>query len=87
MFKDRKFRGIQKWPREVAVAGRDGCKISGDPTEGSTSAGHAASTRCIVLGMTDGEVLTIVDTDRSERIRIISAWRATKVSSVFAARV
>jgi uncharacterized DUF497 family protein len=34
--------------------------------------------RCILLGMTNGQVLTVVYTERSERIRIISAWRATK---------
>jgi uncharacterized DUF497 family protein len=34
--------------------------------------------RCILLGMTNGQVLTVVYTERNERIRFISAWRATK---------
>ena len=34
--------------------------------------------RSILLGVTSGQVLTVVYTERGERIRIISAWRATK---------
>ncbi len=34
--------------------------------------------RSILLGMTNGQVLTVVYTERGERIRIISAWRATR---------
>ncbi|HEU0157616.1 MAG TPA: BrnT family toxin [Stellaceae bacterium] len=34
--------------------------------------------RCILLGMVDGQVLTVVYTERGNRIRIISAWRATR---------
>lgn len=34
--------------------------------------------RIILLGMVGGQVVTIVYTERAERIRIISAWRATK---------
>jgi uncharacterized DUF497 family protein len=34
--------------------------------------------RVILLGMTDGSVLTVVYTDRDTRIRIISARRASK---------
>jgi hypothetical protein len=34
--------------------------------------------RVILLGMSRGQILTIVYTDREERIRIISARRATK---------
>ena len=34
--------------------------------------------RSILLGMTSGQVLTVVYTERSDRIRIISAWRATR---------
>ena len=33
--------------------------------------------RIILLGMTDNQVLTVVYTERAERIRIISARRAT----------
>jgi uncharacterized protein len=34
--------------------------------------------RVILLGMTDGSVLTVVYTERDTRIRIISARRASK---------
>ena len=34
--------------------------------------------RVILLGMTDGQVLTVVYTERETRIRIISARRATR---------
>jgi uncharacterized DUF497 family protein len=34
--------------------------------------------RSILLGMTNGQVLTVVYTERGERIRIISGWRATR---------
>jgi uncharacterized protein len=34
--------------------------------------------RSILLGMTNGQVLTVVYTERGERIRIISAWRAAR---------
>lgn len=34
--------------------------------------------RVILLGASDGRILTVVYTERSERIRIISARRATK---------
>ncbi len=34
--------------------------------------------RCILLGMVDGQVLTVVYTERGDHIRIISAWRATR---------
>ena len=34
--------------------------------------------RIILLGMTNNQVLTVVYTERAERIRIISARRATK---------
>jgi uncharacterized DUF497 family protein len=34
--------------------------------------------RSVVLGMANAQVLTVVYTDRGERIRIISAWRATR---------
>jgi hypothetical protein len=34
--------------------------------------------RSILLGMSNGQVLTVVYTERGERIRIISAWRATR---------
>jgi uncharacterized DUF497 family protein len=34
--------------------------------------------RVILLGMTDGQVLTVVCTERETRIRIISARRATR---------
>jgi len=34
--------------------------------------------RCVLVGMTNGQLLTVVYTERGERIRIISAWRATR---------
>ena len=34
--------------------------------------------RSILLGMVTGQVLTVVYTERDERIRIISAWRAAR---------
>ncbi len=34
--------------------------------------------RCILLGMVSGQMVTVAYTERDERIRIISAWRATK---------
>jgi uncharacterized DUF497 family protein len=34
--------------------------------------------RFVLLGMTSGQVLTVVYTERGDRIRIISAWRATR---------
>jgi uncharacterized protein len=34
--------------------------------------------RSVLLGMTGGQVLTVVYTERGDRIRIISAWRATR---------
>ncbi len=34
--------------------------------------------RSILLGITNGQVLTVVYTERGERIRIISAWRAAR---------
>jgi uncharacterized DUF497 family protein len=34
--------------------------------------------RVILLGMTDGQILTVVYTERETRIRIISARRATR---------
>jgi uncharacterized protein len=34
--------------------------------------------RSVLLGMTNGQVLTVVYTERGDRIRIISAWRATR---------
>jgi uncharacterized protein len=34
--------------------------------------------RCVVLGVTGGRVLTVLYTERDVRIRIISAWRATR---------
>jgi uncharacterized DUF497 family protein len=34
--------------------------------------------RIILLGMTSDQILTVVNTERPERIRIISARRATK---------
>lgn len=34
--------------------------------------------RVILLGASDGRILTVVYTERSERVRIISARRATK---------
>ena len=34
--------------------------------------------RSVLLGMTSGQVLTVVYTERGDRIRIISAWRATR---------
>jgi uncharacterized DUF497 family protein len=37
-----------------------------------------AEERVILLGMTDGQVLTVVYTERETRIRIISARRATR---------
>jgi uncharacterized DUF497 family protein len=37
-----------------------------------------AEERSILLGMTNGQVLTVVYTERGERIRIISARRAMR---------
>ena len=34
--------------------------------------------RSILLGIVTGQVLTVVYTERGERIRIISAWRAAR---------
>jgi uncharacterized protein len=34
--------------------------------------------RSVLLGMVRGQVLTIVYTERGDRIRIISSWRATR---------
>jgi uncharacterized protein len=34
--------------------------------------------RSVLLGMAGGQVLTVVYTERGDRIRIISAWRATR---------
>ncbi len=34
--------------------------------------------RQVLLGMTGGQVLTVVYTERGDRIRIISSWRATR---------
>jgi uncharacterized protein len=34
--------------------------------------------RSVLLGMTNGQMLTVVYTERGDRIRIISAWRATR---------
>ena len=39
--------------------------------------------RSVLLGMVRGQLLTVVYTERGDRIRIISSWRATRHEQIF----
>jgi len=48
------------------------------PWSGLTQARFYGEERVILLGMSGGQILSVVYTERGERLRIISARRATK---------
>lgn len=58
---------------QAAYAFRDPCAV-----EWIDERALYGEDRVILLGMSGGEILSVVHTERNERIRIISARRATK---------